>query len=138
MTLLATIYQTSLSDPPATSAIGSATSWVSDLLFGPLATIIAVIAIAWVGFAMLSGRVDIRRGLSVVLGCFFLFGAQGIVELEEQVKAIASGRANLGSQSVHPTVGASPPPSFSKASKIDGTANAFDPYAGAAVVQSGE
>ncbi len=129
MTLLATIYQTSLSDPPATSAIGSATSWVSDLLFGPLATIIAVIAIAWVGFAMLSGRVDIRRGLSVVLGCFFLFGAQGIVE---------GLRANLGSESVQPTVGASPPPSFSKASKIDGTANAFDPYAGAAVVQSGE
>ena len=75
MMVTATIHLANLTDPPPTSAITSATSWASDLLFGPLATAIAVIAIAWIGFAMLSGRIDLRRGLCVILGCFLLFGA---------------------------------------------------------------
>jgi type IV secretory pathway VirB2 component (pilin) len=78
MIIAAIAYQPSLTDPPSTGVLASAATWVTDLLFGPLATTIAVIAVAWVGFAMLSGRLDIKRGLSVVFGCFLLFGARGM------------------------------------------------------------
>jgi type IV secretion system protein VirB2 len=81
------IPQASLADAPPVSAISTATNWVSDLLFGPLATAIAVIAIAWMGMAMLSGRIDIRRGLSVIFGCFLLLGAKNIA-IELQVSSL--------------------------------------------------
>ena len=126
MNIGATILQASLTDPPQTSAIGSATSWVSDLLFGPPATIIAVIAIAWIGFAMLSGRIDIRRGLSVVLGCFLLFGARGMVEGMRS----AANREDTRSNASAPA-----PPSFARSQPPQNAANGYDPYAGAAVMR---
>ena len=46
---------------------------------GNLATTAAVIAVAAVGFLMLTGRVDWRRGLTVVIGAFIIFGAVSIV-----------------------------------------------------------
>jgi type IV secretion system protein VirB2 len=39
----------------------------------------AVIAIASVGFMMLTGRMDWRYGATVIMGCFILFGAGAIV-----------------------------------------------------------
>ncbi len=33
------------------------------------------IALAGIGFVMLAGRVDLRRGATVILGCFILFAA---------------------------------------------------------------
>jgi type IV secretion system protein VirB2 len=120
------IQPVSLTDPPPDSAITSAASWVGDLLFGQLATAIAVIAIAWVGFAMLSGRVDIRRGLSVVLGCFLLYGARGIAD-------------GLRDSATQPAIASStdipPPPVYARTPSAANSTNAFDPYAGAAVLQ---
>jgi type IV secretion system protein VirB2 len=46
---------------------------------GTVATVAAVIAVAAVGFMMLTGRVNWRHGAVVVLGCFILFGAASIV-----------------------------------------------------------
>jgi len=121
------LRQASLSDQPPASAIAAAADWMSGLLFGPLATAIAVIAIAWVGLAMLSGRVDIRRGASVLLGCFLLFGAKGI----------ADGLLNSASYEVSPSVAAvTAPPQYLRPLPQNGNANAFDPYAGAAVMRS--
>jgi type IV secretion system protein VirB2 len=132
MTLIASITilggQASLADPPAVSAIGAATGWVSNLLFGPLATTIYIIAIAWIGFAMLSGRIEIRRGLAVVLGCFLLFGARGIVE----------GLRSAAVSESTPTIAAAPPPPvFAKPAPSEGVPNGYDPYAGAAVIRPG-
>jgi type IV secretory pathway VirB2 component (pilin) len=111
----------SLIDPPPASVVGPATSWVSDLLFGPLASAIAVIAIAWIGFAMLSGRIEIRRGLSVAFGCFLLFGARAIAD---ELRSITGGN--------DPTsIAAAPlPPVYSAAPLSRRHTNAFDPYAG--------
>lgn len=120
------IRQPSLSDPPPVSAITSAASWVSELLFGPLANIIAVIAVAWVGFAMLSGRIEIRRGLSVVFGCFLLFGAKGIAD---GLRSVAASEERLASGSTPPA------PSFEKPAPSAIAPNGFDPYAGAAVMR---
>lgn len=58
--------------------LGAAT-WVKDLLMGPVATTVAVIAVALVGFMMLTGRMNWKHGAVVILGLFILFGAPHIV-----------------------------------------------------------
>jgi len=53
--------------------------WLQGTLLGTVATVAAVIAVAVVGFMMLTGRMNWRYGLTVILGCFILFGAASIV-----------------------------------------------------------
>ena len=67
------------SDPAGSSPLLAALDWVQGTLLGNLATTAAVIAVAAVGFLMLTGRIDWRRGLTVVIGCFVVFGAVSIV-----------------------------------------------------------
>lgn len=45
-----------LVDPPASSAITHAVGWVEGSALGTLATIVAIIAVARIGLAMLTGR----------------------------------------------------------------------------------
>ena len=59
----------------SSSAIATAAGWAAQLLSGSLATILALVAIALVGFALLQGEIPLRRGTQVVLGCFVVFGA---------------------------------------------------------------
>jgi len=66
-------------DPAGSSPLIAALDWVQGTLLGNLATTAAVIAVAAVGFLMLTGRMDWRRGLTVVIGCFIVFGAVSIV-----------------------------------------------------------
>lgn len=68
-----------LSDPQGSGPIVSAVQWLQGTLLGTVATVVAVIAVACVGFMMLTGRMDWRRGGVVILGCFILFGAVSIV-----------------------------------------------------------
>jgi type IV secretion system protein VirB2 len=46
---------------------------------GEVASGVAVVAVAVVGFLMLTGRLNWRYGATVILGCFILFGATTIV-----------------------------------------------------------
>lgn len=55
-----------------------AASWTSDLLLGPLATSVCVVAIASIGAVMLSGRIDQKRALTALIACFLIFGASSI------------------------------------------------------------
>ena len=71
--------QTSYSDPAGSGAIVGAVSWIEGTLLGTVATVVAVIAVASVGFLMLTGRMNWRYGATVILGCFVLFGAASIV-----------------------------------------------------------
>ena len=59
--------------------LGAAT-WIKDILMGPVATTVAVIAVAMVGFMMLTGRMNWKHGAVVILGLFILFGAPHIVD----------------------------------------------------------
>ncbi len=68
-----------LTDPEGSGVIVGAVNWLQGTLLGTVATVVAVIAIAAVGFMMLTGRVNWRHGAVVVLGCFILFGAASIV-----------------------------------------------------------
>ena len=71
--------QDSLSDPAGSGVIVSAVRWLQGTLLGTVATVVAVIAVASVGFLMLTGRINWRYGAVVILGCFILFGAASIV-----------------------------------------------------------
>jgi len=76
------------SDPAGSSPLIAALDWVQGTLLGNLATSAAVIAVAVVGFLMLTGRMDWRRGLTVVVGCFIIFGAVSIVA---GIRSLAGG-----------------------------------------------
>lgn len=62
-------------DPPSASVFGAAAQWIEGALFGSVAAALCVVAVASVGLLMLTGRLPVRRGLEVVLGCFVLLGA---------------------------------------------------------------
>jgi len=65
--------------PQGSQPIANAVGWIQGTLLGNVATAVAVIAVAMVGFMMLNGRINWRMGATVVLGCFILFGAATIV-----------------------------------------------------------
>jgi len=116
-------------DSPSISPIGSAVAWLQGALLGSIATTAAVVAVASVGYLMLTGRIDVRRAVQVVFGCFILFGASSIA------RGIMAGVNGLGAHQVGapdagpPLVPASQP-AVSYPQKL---AQPFDPYAGAAV-----
>ena len=71
--------QLAASDPAGSGAIGNAAEWLQGTMLGNVATAIAVMAVAAVGFMMLTGRINWRYGATVVLGLFVVFGAASIV-----------------------------------------------------------
>lgn len=68
-----------LSDAPGSSALVAALSWLEGTVLGAIATAVAVTSVASVGLLLLMGRLDVRRGMTVIAGCFVLFGASAIV-----------------------------------------------------------
>src|SRR3546814_16239980 len=78
----------SLTDPPGSSVIASGVAWVEGAALGSVATAIAIIAAAAIGLPMLSGRPDLRRGITVIFGCFLLFCATG---LADEINGLAGG-----------------------------------------------
>jgi type IV secretion system protein VirB2 len=75
-------------DPAGSTPLLAALGWVQSTMLGNLATAAAVIAVAAVGFLMLAGRIEWRRGLTVIVGCFVIFGATAIVA---GIRQVASG-----------------------------------------------
>src|ERR1700679_49383 len=65
--------------PAGAGPILNAVTWMQDTLLGEVASGVAVIAVAVVGFLMLTGRMNWRYGATVIVGCFILFGAATIV-----------------------------------------------------------
>jgi type IV secretion system protein VirB2 len=116
----------SLGDPPETSAILPAVQWIEAIFLGNIATILAIVAVASIGFAMLTGRLDLRRGGTIILGCFILFGASTIAAGLRN-----AAQASDGQYSVAADVS---PPVFIRPTQTD-AANPYDPYAGASVPQ---
>lgn len=75
-------------DPAGSSPLLAALNWVQGTLLGNLATTAAVIAVALIGYMMLTGRFDWRRGLVVLVGIFVIFGAVSIVA---GIRSLAGG-----------------------------------------------
>lgn len=66
-------------DPAGSSPLLAALNWVQGTLLGNIATAAAVIAVAIIGYMMLIGRFDWRRGIVTLVGIFIIFGAVTIV-----------------------------------------------------------
>ena len=88
LALMANRAQAQVADPQGSSPILAALQWVQGTLLGNLATTAAVIAVAVVGYMMLTGRMEWRRGLMVVVGAFIIFGAVSIVA---GIRSLAQG-----------------------------------------------
>ena len=71
--------QYAAADPAGSGPIGGAVEWLQGTMLGNVATAVAVMAVAAVGFLMLTGRINWRYGATVVLGLFIVFGAASIV-----------------------------------------------------------
>lgn len=115
----------SLADPAGSSALVAAAQWLQGTLLGTVATTIAVVAIATMGFMMLTGRTDWKRGVTVIVGCFIVFGASSIA---------------AGIQSVTDSNGTTEPPmAYNPSLRTYPTPVQpsqlvpYDPYAGASV-----
>jgi type IV secretory pathway VirB2 component (pilin) len=115
----------SLTDPLGSSPLVAAVSWLEHTLLGTIATTVAVIAVAWVGVMMLSGRVNLRHGVTVILGCFLLFGASSIAAGIQATTMSAGGPIN---DSVQVSLAPAPPVALPPAPDPN-----YDPYAGASV-----
>jgi type IV secretory pathway VirB2 component (pilin) len=111
----------SLADPSGSQVIVAAVLWLQGTLLGTIATTIAVVAVSWVGFMMLAGRVNLRYGLTVIAGCFILFGAS----------SIAAGIQSLAGSGPEAIPYTSPPPTLP--SPPPAPPGNRDPYAGASV-----
>lgn len=110
------------------SALLNAAQWIETTIQGPIATGIAVLAIAAVGLMMLTGRLALRKGLFVTLGCFLMFGAPAIA------RGLFVSATSLAGNDSPPAplvpIGASPPPAA-----VQSNPQISDPYAGAALVR---
>ncbi len=80
--------QSAAPDPAGSGPIVGAVNWLQGTLLGNVATAVAVIAVAAVGFLMLTGRINWKYGATVVLGLFILFGAASIVG---GIRSVAGG-----------------------------------------------
>lgn len=117
----AVYLQTSLSDPSNSIAAVDAAKWAGDVLLGSMATIIAIICVAFLGFLMLQGRINWKRAATVILGCFILFGARNMAASFD----LRDGRDEDYIASSSPAPAAlKPPPN-----------DAYDPYAGASIIR---
>lgn len=75
----AALAQGQAADPQGSGPVVNALAWLQGTLLGSVATAVAVMAVAAVGFMMLTGRINWRFGATVIIGVFILFGATTIV-----------------------------------------------------------
>lgn len=130
----ASVAQTAglLSEPNQVDPFVIASEWTQGVLLGSFATAVAVIAVAAFGLLLMTGRLGLRRGLTIVAGCFILSGSNTIA------KGILTGLA-AGAGSAQPNVFlvvAVEPSSLQSTGRLPvPSTTAYDPYAGAAVAQ---
>lgn len=118
---------TSLSDPGESSALVGAIVWLQTTMLGTVATTVAVIAVACIGMLSLSGRVPYRRGMTMLGGCFILFGSA-------QIAAGLQSITDDGDRFAGSVVSATPPAWVPPPPALAPSRN-YDPYAGASVPQ---
>jgi len=121
---MASSRQSSLLTSSDASSIATSLEWINSVLFGQIAIGLCVLAVAFVGFLMLSGRLPLREGLRVILGCFVLFGAPLIAA---GFVGGTSDRSAAVPEPVAPAVSEALPP------RGELPPAEYDPYAGASL-----
>jgi type IV secretory pathway VirB2 component (pilin) len=106
------------------SSLVAAGRWIEGALLGSTASAVAIIAVAGLGILLLTGRVELRRGATVIMGCFILFGAPVIATRLYELATFADGSSVPDDSG--PAQNAIPAPAPMPAPL-------YDPYAGASV-----
>jgi type IV secretory pathway VirB2 component (pilin) len=120
----------SLSLPLGASPIVGAVHWLEGTLLGTVATTVAVIAVAWIGMMMLWGRIDVRRGITTVIGCFILFGAASIAA---GIRSAAEAGFGGPEARLAPAPMAASPLENARDALPPARPSDYDPYAGASL-----
>jgi type IV secretion system protein VirB2 len=109
---------------PRHNVLDSAVLWLQGALSGQVATAIGVIAVASFGIALFFGRIELRRAVQLIVGCFLIFGASAIAR-----GFIGATHGESGGQvdALSQTVAAAPQPTAANPS--------LDPYPGASLKQ---
>ncbi|WP_332709185.1 TrbC/VirB2 family protein [Sphingomonas sp. PB4P5] len=111
------------------SSLLNAAEWTQGTMLGTVATTVAIVAVAATGVLMFSGQINVRRGLTVVVGCFILFGASSIAAgLQSLTGKVVERPIPILFEPSEPTTPMRPPPPRVPAEP-------YDPYAGASVPQ---
>lgn len=121
MTVRGSLFDASVSSPSE-----AASSWVAGTLSGSLATALCIVAVALLGVLMLRGRLPVREGVQVVVGCFLLFGASAVAAGLMGAGVSRSG-SDRGAPAEFPGYVAEVPPPPPPAN--------YDPYSGASIRQ---
>ena len=108
------------------NSVAAALDWIRLTLTGSLATGVAIIAVAWFGLMLVSGRLPRRRSIQLILGCFIIFGASSIAAGISQ--ALNTSPAGPDSASVVPSVNVGP-----TAPRLAVASAPYDGYAGDAL-----
>ena len=114
--------QDSLFDAGGGTPIVESARWIEGVMLGEIALGVCIIAVAFIGALMLTGRLPLREGMRVVVGCFVLLGAP----------VIAAGFVQGGDRSGG-RVSAQPPAQDLEAVRPPLPPADYDPYAGASL-----
>jgi type IV secretory pathway VirB2 component (pilin) len=107
-------------DSNGVNGLSSAVGWLQSALLGAAATTVAILAVASIGFLMLTGRSEVRRAARVILGCFILFSAA----------TIANGIIGILQPAPPPPTAAVPAPAYTPSVP---KASSADPFPGASI-----
>ncbi len=124
---MAFAVQRSLFDADGGSPMSDSGHWIEGVVLGELTVGVCVLALALMGALMLTGRLPLREGARIVVGCFVMVGAP----------VIASAFVVVGGNAI--SIEPPPPPSDngSKATSRPPLRPAdYDPYAGASLNQN--
>jgi type IV secretion system protein VirB2 len=66
-------------NPAGSTQINDLVDWIRGTMLGAVATGVATIAVAGVGYMWLSGRLEFGRAMAIVVGVFVIFGSVAIV-----------------------------------------------------------
>lgn len=119
--------QASLFNAPGQPVIEASATWVEQVVGGSTAVAISVIAIALLGFLMMTGRLVLRRATVVVLGCFVLLGSATLADALDQVARGSIGTPRSRDERSSATLRTATAPPLPPAT--------YDPYAGASLRQ---
>lgn len=104
-------------------ALQGSVDWIVDLLTGSVAVMLCVLAVVFVGFAMLTGRLPISRGIMATLGAFILLAAPIVAE---GLSLFWQNRSSVNYAPEVPT-----DPSLQPRENLE--PSDYDPYAGASL-----
>jgi type IV secretion system protein VirB2 len=117
--------QPSLFEANGVSPMVESSRWIEGVMLSEIALGLCVIAVALLGALLLTGRLPLREGARVVVGCFVLLGAPVIA-----AGFVAEQSAEVAPSDLPPPIAApaeSPRPNLPPAN--------FDPYAGTSLRQ---